>query len=128
MVDFILVGPLTNFAMCIIMYGAKFLDNVGEVYIMGGNYRGKGNTTKSAEFNFMMDPEAAHIVLDNVKTPVTILPWETCDDQAFRITLVSIYILFYIILSYFFKFFNGFIILFIFCYYLFLFAKYFIVF
>ncbi|XP_004535001.1 inosine-uridine preferring nucleoside hydrolase [Ceratitis capitata] len=87
MVDFILVGPLTNFAMCIIMYGAKFLDNVGEVYIMGGNYRGKGNTTKSAEFNFMMDPEAAHIVLDNVKTPVTILPWETCDDQAFRITL-----------------------------------------
>ncbi|XP_050329713.1 inosine-uridine preferring nucleoside hydrolase-like [Bactrocera neohumeralis] len=86
-VDFLLVGPLTNFAMCISMYGTKFLDKVGEIYIMGGNYRGKGNTTKSAEFNFMMDPEAAQIVFENVEAPVTILPWETCDDQAFRITL-----------------------------------------
>ncbi|XP_054730109.1 nucleoside hydrolase-like [Anastrepha obliqua] len=86
-VDFLLVGPLTNFAMCISMYGSKFLDNVGQIFIMGGNYRGKGNTTKSAEFNFMMDPEAAHIVLANVKTPLTILPWEACDDGAARVTL-----------------------------------------
>ncbi|XP_036317906.1 inosine-uridine preferring nucleoside hydrolase-like [Rhagoletis pomonella] len=87
MVDFLLVGPLTNFAMCISMYGSKFLDNVGKILIMGGNYRGKGNTTKSAEFNFMLDPEAAHIVLANVKTPLTILPWEACDDGASHITL-----------------------------------------
>lgn len=39
-VDFLLVGPLTNFAMCISMYGSKLLDKVGEIYIMGGNYRG----------------------------------------------------------------------------------------
>lgn len=41
MVDFLLVGPLTNFAMCINMYGSDFLDKVGNIWIMGGNYRGK---------------------------------------------------------------------------------------
>ncbi|XP_067640579.1 nucleoside hydrolase [Eurosta solidaginis] len=86
-VEFLLMGPLTNFAMCISMYGKKFLDKVGKILVMGGNYRGKGNSTKSAEFNFAMDPEAAHIVLDNVDTPLTILPWETCEDQSHVITL-----------------------------------------
>uniref|UniRef100_A0A1I8Q2G7 Inosine/uridine-preferring nucleoside hydrolase domain-containing protein n=1 Tax=Stomoxys calcitrans TaxID=35570 RepID=A0A1I8Q2G7_STOCA len=79
-VDFLLVGPLTNFAMCINMYGSDFLDKVRNVWIMGGNYRGKGNITKSAEFNFMMDPEAAHIVLESVDKPVFLLPWESCID------------------------------------------------
>ena len=41
MVDFILVGPLTNFAMCINMYGDEFLSKVRNIYIMGGNYRGE---------------------------------------------------------------------------------------
>ncbi|KNC20808.1 hypothetical protein FF38_11268 [Lucilia cuprina] len=81
MVDFILVGPLTNFAMCINMYGDAFLSKVRNIYVMGGNYRGKGNITKCAEFNFMMDPEAAHIVFESVKEHViTVLPWETCVD------------------------------------------------
>ncbi|XP_037937927.1 inosine-uridine preferring nucleoside hydrolase-like [Teleopsis dalmanni] len=87
-VDFLLLGPLTNFATCVNMYGDKFLDNIRNVYIMGGNFRGKGNITKSAEFNFMMDPEAAHIVLSRcLNTPITILPWETCIDGDFGITL-----------------------------------------
>ena len=54
------------------------------------NHVGKGNITKSAEFNFMMDPEAAHIVMEKVKVPMMILPWETCIDGDFGITLVSI--------------------------------------
>lgn len=41
MVDFILVGPLTNFAMCINMYGDEFLSKIRNIYIMGGNYRGE---------------------------------------------------------------------------------------
>lgn len=41
MVDFILVGPLTNFAMCINMYGDAFLSKVRNIYVMGGNYRGE---------------------------------------------------------------------------------------
>ncbi|XP_023297948.2 pyrimidine-specific ribonucleoside hydrolase RihA-like [Lucilia cuprina] len=81
MIDFILVGPLTNFATCINMYGNEFLSKVRNIYVMGGNYRGKGNLTKCAEFNFMMDPEAAHIVFESVKEHViTVLPWESCVD------------------------------------------------
>ncbi|XP_014087575.3 nucleoside hydrolase [Bactrocera oleae] len=87
MVDFLLMGPLTNFAMCINMYGSDFLDKVGKIFVMGGNHRGKGNATKSAEFNFMMDPEAAHIVLACIDSPLTIVPWETCIDGEFNITL-----------------------------------------
>ncbi|TMW41412.1 hypothetical protein DOY81_013508 [Sarcophaga bullata] len=89
MVDFLLVGPLTNFAMCINMYGDEFLSKVRNIYIMGGNYRGKGNITKSAEFNFMMDPEAAHIVFESVKEEhtITLLPWETCIDGDMNLSM-----------------------------------------
>ncbi|EDW80713.1 uncharacterized protein Dwil_GK11421 [Drosophila willistoni] len=86
-VDFILCGPLTNFANCINLYGDKFLEKLRSVYIMGGNILGKGNITKSAEFNFMYDPEAAHIVLERLKKPAMILPWEPCIDGEFGLSL-----------------------------------------
>ncbi|KAH8392979.1 hypothetical protein KR200_007207 [Drosophila serrata] len=86
-VDFLLCGPLTNFANCINLYGDAFLDKIGGVYIMGGNIQGKGNVTKSAEFNFMMDPEAAHISLTHLKQPALLLPWEPCIDGEFGVTL-----------------------------------------
>ncbi|KAH8344656.1 hypothetical protein KR067_002367 [Drosophila pandora] len=86
-VDFLLLGPLTNFANCINLYGEDFLDKIGDVFIMGGNYQGKGNVSKSAEFNFMMDPEAAHITLENIKKPALILPWEPCIDGEFGVSL-----------------------------------------
>lgn len=47
------------------------------LHVMGGNYLGVGNVTKSAEFNFWYDPEAAHIVIDEAKCPLYIMPWET---------------------------------------------------
>ncbi|XP_017840093.1 pyrimidine-specific ribonucleoside hydrolase RihA-like [Drosophila busckii] len=86
-VDFLLVGPLTNFAMCINLYGDAFLSKIGKVYIMGGNIYGKGNVTKSAEFNFRLDPEAAYIVLERLKSPAFILPWETCISEQANIAL-----------------------------------------
>lgn len=45
---------------------------------MGGNYKGYGNVTRCAEFNFWLDPEAAHIVLAESTCPVYIFPWEPC--------------------------------------------------
>lgn len=37
-----------------------------------------GNVTRTAEFNFHVDPESVHIILRNAKCPISILPWETC--------------------------------------------------
>ena len=49
---------------------------------MGGNYKGEGNITQSAEFNFWMDPEAANIVLAESMCPVIIFPWEPCKQAS----------------------------------------------
>ena len=45
---------------------------------MGGNSEGIGNASVAAEFNFHADPEAAHVVVESARCPVTIVPWETC--------------------------------------------------
>lgn len=54
---------------------------------MGGNTQGVGNTTRSAEFNFYSDPEAAHIVLNSTDFEISILPWETCIHKQFTVSL-----------------------------------------
>ncbi|XP_060819140.1 pyrimidine-specific ribonucleoside hydrolase RihA-like isoform X2 [Bombus pascuorum] len=69
--------PLTNIALAIKMY-PQFVDHVKEFYIMGGNATAQGNITPQAEFNFYMDPESVHIVFNNNKKPLRLLPWETC--------------------------------------------------
>lgn len=63
---------------------------------MGGNYKGVGNISRCAEFNFYTDTEAACIVLQNTHCPITIVPWETCLENAkaldlsnFRMTKLS---------------------------------------
>jgi inosine-uridine nucleoside N-ribohydrolase len=53
----------------------NFCRNIKEIYIMGGNIEGVGNRTGAAEFNFFCDPEVAHIVIHNMKCPITIFPW-----------------------------------------------------
>lgn len=80
-IELIFVGPLTNLALAIRMYGKKVQENIKGIWIMGGNHLGIGNVTKSAEFNFYSDPESAHIVLDSLDCPIHILPWETCTER-----------------------------------------------
>lgn len=43
---------------------------------------GQGNITSCAEFNFYLDAEAAHILFDSFKCPITIIPWESCFENA----------------------------------------------
>ena len=44
---------------------------------MGGNYKGVGNVTISAEYNFFVDPYAAHIVLEEFTScPTYLITWE----------------------------------------------------
>lgn len=52
-------------------------------------FAGVGNTSACGEFNFYMDPEAAHIVLDSLKCPVTIVPWECCTQDVMNISKVT---------------------------------------
>lgn len=81
-IELVFVGPLTNLAVAIRMYGPAIVENIKAMWIMGGNHLGIGNITKSAEFNFFTDPEAAHVVLSSLSCPITIVPWETCTDRA----------------------------------------------
>lgn len=65
-VTIVAIGPLTNIAQAIRAEPA-FARNVGRLVIMGGAIAllpdGAGNITPNAEFNFWVDPEAAHVTL-----------------------------------------------------------------
>lgn len=86
-IELVLLGPLTNIALAIRMYGSKIVDNVKSLWIMGGNNSAVGNITKSAEFNFYLDPEAVEIVLSSFTCPINIVPWETCLDGKLKVPL-----------------------------------------
>ena len=58
-----LSGPMTNLAVALIK-SPSVAANIQEVICMGGS-TGKGNITPFAEFNFFVDPHAAHIVLSS---------------------------------------------------------------
>ena len=63
-------GPLTNIALAARLE-PRIVERVKEVVLMGGAY-GTGNWTASAEFNIIVDPEAAHIVF-NEQWPVVMV-------------------------------------------------------
>ena len=60
------IGPLTNIAQAI-RAEPRFSASVKQLVIMGGAIAllpdGAGNITPNAEFNFWVDPEAAHVTL-----------------------------------------------------------------
>lgn len=76
-ITYMALGPLTTLALAIELH-PDFSKNVKELAIMGGNNKAVGNTPNAAEFNFFFDPEAAFIVLEKCKSPIILLPWETC--------------------------------------------------
>jgi len=65
-VTVVAIGPLTNIAQAI-RSEPRFAENVKQLVIMGGAIAllpdGAGNITPNAEFNFWVDPEAAHVTL-----------------------------------------------------------------
>jgi purine nucleosidase len=77
-VTLVAVAPLTNVAMAI-RKEPRIVGAVHEVIIMGGALRVDGNTTSLAEFNFFVDPHAAHIVLES-GMPIILAPWDITKD------------------------------------------------
>lgn len=77
-VTLVAVAPLTNLALAV-RTEPRVAQAVREVIIMGGALRADGNTTSLAEFNFYVDPHAAHIVLHS-GMPITLLPWDITRD------------------------------------------------
>jgi purine nucleosidase len=65
-------GPLTNIGQAISRQPA-ILSKIREIVMMGGAMREGGNTSPCAEFNILVDPDAAHIVL-HCGRPLTIAP------------------------------------------------------
>lgn len=78
-ITIIAIAPLTNLAMAQ-RIDPTFFNNLKEIFILGGNIDASGNITTTAEFNFFVDPEAAHIVLSE-EANFTIIPWETCEKH-----------------------------------------------
>lgn len=66
------IGPLTNLALAW-KSDPRTMRKAGHVITMGGAFHVPGNTGPVAEFNYYVDPEAAHIVL-NSGIPVTVIP------------------------------------------------------
>jgi purine nucleosidase len=60
-VTLVAIGPLTNVALAI-RKEPRIVQNVKEVFIMGGAIQHTGNTTALAEYNTFVDPHSAHIV------------------------------------------------------------------
>ena len=67
-VDVLATGPLTNLARALRL-NPRIVEKINRLVIMGGNYFltpfGHGNVTRVSEFNFFVDPEAAHTVLNS---------------------------------------------------------------
>ncbi|MFV0379236.1 MAG: nucleoside hydrolase [Anaerorhabdus sp.] len=62
-ITIVATGPLTNIGAFLISY-PKLKHKIKEIVIMGGAVIG-GNWSASAEFNILVDPEAAHIVFNS---------------------------------------------------------------
>ncbi|RUS75048.1 hypothetical protein EGW08_017184 [Elysia chlorotica] len=73
-ISLVCLGPLTNLALALRL-DPLIATNLRELIIVGGNIEGQGNVSSCSEQNFLFDPEAAHIVLQEVQD-ATILPFE----------------------------------------------------
>lgn len=64
------IGPLTNIALLLRTY-PELAPRIAHLCLMGGSI-GEGNTTASAEFNILADPEAADVVFRS-GVPITMI-------------------------------------------------------
>jgi purine nucleosidase len=80
-VTLVAIGPLTNVAMAI-RKEPRIVQNVKEVFVMGGAIKHQGNTTPLAEYNTFVDPHAAHIVFHS-GMPIILTPLDVTYECIF---------------------------------------------
>ncbi|CAH1406781.1 unnamed protein product [Nezara viridula] len=82
-VSVLCTGPLTNIALAIHLY-PKFLEEIKEMVVFGGSYRGGGNKKPGAEFNIVFDPEAAALVFSKAPQDklIKLVPLETVESNS----------------------------------------------
>ncbi|MGD9864716.1 MAG: nucleoside hydrolase [Pseudodonghicola sp.] len=71
-VTLIALGPQTNIAMAL-RRAPEIAERIARIVFMGGGFSEGGNMTPAAEYNILVDPEAARIVL-GAGVPVTAVP------------------------------------------------------
>jgi len=76
--EIIAQAPLTNIALALLL-DPELPSRVRRLWVMGGSNNRLGNITPAAEFNFYVDPEAAHLVLA-AGFELTLVPWNLCID------------------------------------------------
>ncbi|WP_017892553.1 nucleoside hydrolase [Serratia sp. S4] len=79
------IGPLTNIALAMIKE-PTLANKVKDIVLMGGAAFCSGNITSHAEFNFYVDPHAAHIVFDTARH-VTMLGLDVTEKVDIRVGL-----------------------------------------
>lgn len=71
-ITLVAIGPLTNVAIAI-RKEPRIVQNVKEVFVMGGAIKHQGNTTPLAEYNTFVDPHSAHVVFHS-GMPIILTP------------------------------------------------------
>lgn len=66
------LGPLTDIAMALVV-APDIASHIREIVMMGGAYFEVGNITPTAEFNILVDPEAADVVMRS-GVPIVMVP------------------------------------------------------
>jgi purine nucleosidase len=82
-ITLVAIGPLTNVALAL-RKEPRIVENVKEVWVMGGAIQHAGNTTALAEFNTFVDPHAAHVVFHS-GMPITLTPLDVTYQCIFTV-------------------------------------------
>jgi len=74
------IGPLTNLAIAL-RIRPDLAPKIRSLVMMGGAVHTAGNASKTAEFNFWFDPEAASIVLRSAIPSKILVPLDVCNKM-----------------------------------------------
>jgi inosine-uridine nucleoside N-ribohydrolase len=86
-VTIVALGPLTNIAT-VFRRDPSLAEQVGQLVMMGGTFRGPGNVTPAAEFNIYCDPVAARDVFRS-KTTKTLVPLDVTSQVVMTFDLLD---------------------------------------